>query len=142
MNSHSQNIMKSGKSYEDMFEKTLIYRKEPYIRNKHKGIDFIIRDNIYVELKNMNDGGSVIEKIPHTIFKYYEMYKFKKIYIVSDFEEFHKNDFKLLSHIRFLEKYLKINVFITKMATFFDDLDDFKPYEKINPQGKKFICMN
>ena len=109
MNSHSQNIMESGKSYEDMFEKTLIYRKEPYIRNKHKGIDFIIRDNIY---------------------------------IVSDFEEFHKNDFKLLSHIRFLEKYLKINVFITKMATFFDDLDDFKPYEKINPQGKKFICMN
>tara|TARA_Y100000310_G_C20046379_1_gene518519 strand:+ start:90 stop:491 length:402 start_codon:yes stop_codon:yes gene_type:complete len=50
-------------------------------------IDFIVNPNtknaIYIDCTNQNVGGSVEEKLPHKVWKYYQKYKYKEVYIVE-----------------------------------------------------------
>ena len=75
--------------------------------NGSNGIDYIVLDEFYIDSKNQTQGGTVDEKIPHTIFKYYEKYKQPKYYIVGYYE--YKESIK--RHIKFLEDKLNIKVY-------------------------------
>ena len=88
-------INKSGKELEDNIENFLISEDIPHTRQK-KGIDFIINDSIYVEAKNQNGGGSVDEKLPHTVWKYHKQYKINHMIIVHGK---HKISKAILNHL-------------------------------------------
>lgn len=76
----------SGTNLEDRFENFLIEKKYSYKRQtakvKKEQIDFIIDNKFYVECTNQNVSGSVQDKIPHKIYKYYHTYKYKEVYVV------------------------------------------------------------
>lgn len=77
---------KSGTDLESKLEKFLIEKNIPFIRqtSKHKKeqIDFIINNTFYVECTNQNVSGSVQDKIPHKIYKYYHIYNYKEVYVI------------------------------------------------------------
>lgn len=72
----------SGNILEDKIENFLISKGIPYERNKHNGIDFIINNELYIDAKNQNTGGSVDEKLPFTVWKYKNKYKINHMIIV------------------------------------------------------------
>ena len=78
---------RSGFVLEDMLERKLKELNIAYKRAKigsHE-IDYIIQtddDTFYVECKNQNGSGSVEEKIPHTVWKYWQKYDYKDVYII------------------------------------------------------------
>ncbi len=92
-------INESGKGGEDKFQELLDYHNIPYKRAKtgQSAIDFIINPNgqkqliKYVDIKNQNVGGSVVEKIPHTIWKYKRLYDYEEVYIVEGEYDIDKN---------------------------------------------------
>ena len=57
----------------------------PYKRQLHgkSQIDFIINGSIYADCTNQNSVGSVEEKIPHKVWKYWKMYGYKDVYIIK-----------------------------------------------------------
>lgn len=78
---------KSGASMEKKLQSFLIQNCIPYKyqTNGKSEIDFIIGtdDNlIYADCTNQNETGSVDEKLPHKIWKYYKKYKYDVVYII------------------------------------------------------------
>jgi|CryBogDrversion2_7_1035282.scaffolds.fasta_scaffold00190_5 hypothetical protein len=76
-------------------------------------IDFIIETvskKIYADCTNQNSSGSVIDKLPQKIFKYYRKHKMDKFYIIRGlYKDFPK---PVLEHIKFLEEQFNVEVFI------------------------------
>ena len=103
----SNPINESGTLGENHFETLLKENDFPFKPGGNNGIDFIVLDEFYIDSKNQTQGGSIDEKIPHTIFKYYEKYKQPKYYIVGYYE--YKESIK--RHIKFLENKLNIKVY-------------------------------
>ena len=103
----SNPINESGTLGENHFETLLNENDIPFKSGGNNGIDYIVFDKFYMDSKNQTQGGSVDEKIPHTIFKYYEKYKQPKYYIVGYYE--YKESIK--RHIKFLENKLNIKVY-------------------------------
>ena len=65
--------------------KTFLHEKSipfKYQKNGKHEIDFIIGEGIHADCTNQNVTGSVDEKIPHKIWKYFEKYKYKDVYII------------------------------------------------------------
>ena len=104
----------SGITLEDSMESELRNLGLPYKRNK-SGIDFIVgTGNYYIECKNQTQGGSVVEKLPHTIWKYKMKYDFDTLYIVQPYQE---SMGKVLDHIKFLESVMSIKVRMVSYTT-------------------------
>lgn len=76
----------NGTDLESRLENFLIEKNIPYIRQtaktKKEQIDFIIDGKFYVECTNQNVSGSVQDKIPHKIYKYYHIYNYKEVYVI------------------------------------------------------------
>ena len=88
----SNPINESGTSLEERLEAYLIEKNIQYKKQKsgkHE-IDFIIQQPDgpwYVECTNQNKGGSVAEKLPHKVRKYYRLLRFKKMYnLIGEFK--------------------------------------------------------
>ena len=103
----SNPINESGTLGENHFETLLNENDIPFKSGGNNGIDYIVFDKFYMDSKNQTQGGSVDEKIPHTIFKYHEKYNQPKYYIVGYYE--YKESIK--RHIKFLENKLNIKVY-------------------------------
>ena len=78
----------SGQLLEDMVENYCVSNKISYKRARpgaHE-IDFIIESNkgkIFADCTNQNSGGSVEEKLPHKLWKYFKKYQYRNVYIVK-----------------------------------------------------------
>ena len=90
----------SGQLLEDMVENYCVSNKISYKRAKpgaHE-IDFIIESNkgkIFADCTNQNSGGSVEEKLPHKLWKYFKKYQYRNVYIIKGD---HKISPKVLEH--------------------------------------------
>ena len=90
----------SGQLLEDMVENYCVSNKISYKRARpgaHE-IDFIIESNkgkIFADCTNQNSGGSVEEKLPHKLWKYFKKYQYRNVYIVKGD---HKISQKVLEH--------------------------------------------
>ena len=87
----------SGKKLEDTVEQYLVENHIAYQRAKAGAfeIDFIIDTDfgkVYADCTNQNVVGSVEEKLPHKIWKYYKKYKYDNVYII-------KGDQKISNHV-------------------------------------------
>ena len=78
----------SGQLLEDMVENYCVSNKISYKRAKpgaHE-IDFIIdssKGKIFADCTNQNSGGSVEEKLPHKLWKYFKKYQYRNVYIIK-----------------------------------------------------------
>ena len=78
----------SGQLLEDKVE---AYCRENNIsykraRSGEHAIDFIIessRGKIFADCTNQNSGGSVEEKLPHKLWKYFKKYQYRNVYIIK-----------------------------------------------------------
>ena len=90
----------SGQLLEDMVENYCVSNKISYKRARpgaHE-IDFIIESNkgkLFADCTNQNSGGSVEEKLPHKLWKYFKKYQYRNVYIVKGD---HKISPKVLEH--------------------------------------------
>ena len=78
---------KSGQELETQLKMFLIEKDFSFIQQKPSQpvIDFVIDTQdgkIYVDCTNQNESGSVIDKIPHKIWKYHRMYNYSDVYII------------------------------------------------------------
>ena len=78
----------SGKRLELLVEKFCKQNSIGYTRAKSgaREIDFIITKDeqiFYADCTNQNVGGSVEEKLPHKIWKYYKQYQYDEVYIIT-----------------------------------------------------------
>lgn len=109
----------SGLELEDALENKLKSLDIAYHRAKtgsHE-IDFIIRTEnnlFYVECKNQNGSGTVEEKIPHTVWKYWKKYNYKDVYIIrGDYMPSakiieHCEYYPFTTHIMTLEEFIRL----------------------------------
>ena len=88
---------KSGQELERKLMDFLIEKKIPFKRQRPRQpeIDFVIDNTIYADCTNQNVEGSVQEKIPHKIWKYYKKYGYKEVYIIRGF---HIPDRSVIQH--------------------------------------------
>ena len=90
----------SGQLLEDMVENYCVSNKISYKRAKpgaHE-IDFVIESNkgkIFADCTNQNSVGSVEEKLPHKLWKYFKKYQYRNVYIIKGD---HKISAKVLEH--------------------------------------------
>ena len=90
----------SGQLLEDKVEKYCVSNKISYKRAKpgaHE-IDFVIESNkgkIFADCTNQNSVGSVEEKLPHKLWKYFKKYQYRNVYIIKGD---HKISAKVLEH--------------------------------------------
>lgn len=87
----------SGALLEDQVEKYCIENNILYTRAKAGAfeIDFIIdtdKGKVYADCTNQNSVGSVEEKLPHKIWKYYKKYNYNNVTIV-------KGNHKIANHV-------------------------------------------
>ena len=109
----SNPINESGSKLEDLVEDFLFKNKYRFIDGGNKDIDFIIEttnEKIYVDCTNQNTEGSVIDKLPHKIYKYYQKHKMNDFYIIRGlYKKFPESVFE---HINFLENCFNFKVII------------------------------
>jgi hypothetical protein len=78
----------SGQLLEDMVENYCVSNKISYKRARpgaHE-IDFIIESNkgkLFADCTNQNTVGSVEEKLPHKLWKYFKKYQYRNVYIIK-----------------------------------------------------------
>lgn len=90
-------------------------------------IDYIIHSmngDIYIECANQNSKGSVMDKIPHKVFKYWIRYRMKEIYIVrGKWQSFSES---ILEHLEHLRKTCSIDI---KIVSFEEIINVLKTTE-------------
>ena len=119
-------INESGLKLEESLENYLRVNGLPYKRNSN-GIDFIVGDGqYYIECKNQTQGGSVNEKLPHTIWKYRKKYGMDTMYIIQPYTD---GMGVVMNHIQWLESMLGINVHIVS----YEDMCNVLSGNKIEP---------
>ena len=87
----------SGQELEDKVQLHCVLNNLSYQRAKTGSfeIDFIIetdKGKVYADCTNQNVGGSVEEKLPHKIWKYYKKYKYDNVSIIQ-------GDHKVSNHV-------------------------------------------
>ena len=87
----------SGQELEDKVQLHCVLNNLSYLRAKTGSfeIDFIIetdKGKVYADCTNQNVGGSVEEKLPHKIWKYYKKYKYDNVSIIQ-------GDHKVSNHV-------------------------------------------
>jgi hypothetical protein len=119
----SNPINESGSKLEDLVEDFLFKNNYQFIDGGSKDIDFIIEtrnEKIYVDCTNQNTEGSVIDKLPHKIYKYYRKHKMNNFYIIRGlYKNFPESVFE---HINFLENYFNFKVIILTYDEFIEML--------------------
>ena len=106
----------SGRELEDDMETFLIKYEYPYSRNSN-GIDFIVHTDVhtyYIECKNQNRGGSVVEKLPHTVWKYKMKYDMETLHIIQPYRDYMG---RVMEHIEWLKEKLDMQIWIGDFAT-------------------------
>jgi hypothetical protein len=78
---------KSGIQLETLLKMFLIEKEFTFTQQKagQSVIDFIIDvddGKIYADCTNQNEPGSVMDKIPHKIWKYHKKYNYQEVYII------------------------------------------------------------
>ena len=114
-------INKSGQELEKEMSLFLDKNNIPYDGGGSQCIDFKIRTEsgiIYLDCTNQNVGGSVMEKLPHKIWKYWNKFKFNEVVITRGREKPNK---VLNEHIKWLEDILSIRVYVLS----FNESKDF-----------------
>jgi len=102
----------SGKEGEKSLGNFLKSKNIPYKSGGSKTIDYTIfleNKTVYVECTNQNVEGSVMEKLPHKIWKYHQRIGFKEVIIQRGNLELGKG---VMSHIRDIESQKGIRVMI------------------------------
>jgi len=98
-------INESGNKLEKNLEVFLKKNNFSYKRQKSGApeIDFIIpiKENktIYADCTNQNVAGSVYDKVPHKVWKYWDTYKYDEVYIIRGKEMPPKAVIKHLEHL-------------------------------------------
>ena len=109
---------KSGTILEEKLELFLKQNNVAYKRQRsgHNEIDFIIHLNedktIYADCTNQNVLGSVEEKIPHKVWKYFKKYNYKEVYIIKGKYNISKS---VIEHLKEDEK---LRGYITQIVSF------------------------
>jgi len=119
----SNPINESGSILENLVEDFLIKNKYQFIDGGSKDIDFIIEttnERIYVDCTNQNTEGSVIDKLPHKIYKYYKKHKMNDFYIIRGL--YKKFPEPVFEHIKHLENYFNLKVIILTYDEFIEML--------------------
>ena len=122
-----------GRALEDKLEKHLIENNIPYTKQKGGGqelqIDFQIHitqdETIYVECNGQNVEGSVEEKVPHKVWKYWDKYKYKEVFFILGKKNLRKSVSK---HLKELEKIYDIKIHLMS-------LDEFCEFLKLKNMG-------
>ena len=128
-------INNSGKELETDLRNWLVEKDIPFTQSADgpkADIDFIIHSKkpMYIECHNQNTKGSVDEKIPHKVYKYWDKHKMKEIWIVKGKYPLNK---RIKGHIKLLETLCEIEVKI-------ETLDSIKNKVISNPiQRNKFF---
>lgn len=112
-----QNIINiKGEELEDKLKDWLNENKIPYtksVKGPKGDIDFIIHTNktkLFIECANQNIKGSVVDKIPHKVFKYWFKHKMDTIYLLrGSYNKFTKS---IMEHIKHIENTCDIKVHI------------------------------
>lgn len=78
---------KSGEELETQLKMFLIEKEFSFVQQKsgQSVIDFIIEtedEKIYADCTNQNESGSIMDKIPHKIWKYHRLYDYSNVYII------------------------------------------------------------
>jgi len=123
-------INESGTKLEEEIEFFLKSNKFPYVRQKSGApeIDFIISINknltIYADCTNQNVSGSVSDKVPHKVFKYWKKYDYDEVYIIRGIE-FPPRTVK--EHLEWFEKTTSVKTHIVTSEEFCKILLNQKP---------------
>lgn len=112
-------INESGKKLEIELRDFLREKGIPFQRSgegSDVGIDFRIYIDdrtLWVECANQNVGGSVVEKIPHKVFKYWKKYGMDKIFLLRGAYNIFNEP--LIDHLKLIEKTCNIEVEIVSI---------------------------
>ena len=83
-------------------------------------IDFIIGD-IYADCTNQNGSGSVEEKLPHKVWKYWDKYDFDEVYIIRGD---HMIGDKVIKHLDWYEEQGIFTTHIVTLNEFLEMIDN------------------
>jgi hypothetical protein len=119
----SNPINESGSILENLVENFLVKNDYQFIGGGSNDIDFIIKTTnrkIYADCTNQNAKGSIIDKLPHKIYKYYKKHKMNEFYVIrGSYKNFPNSVFE---HINFLEDYFNFKVIILTYDEFINIL--------------------
>lgn len=117
----------SGKGLEWELKVWLDTNRIPYTKSVEgpKGdIDFIIHTDtqMYIECANQNRKGSVMDKIPHKVFKYWNKHKMKKIHILrGSYNKFSKS---INKHLELISSVCDIEITICDIKELQNELNN------------------
>ena len=123
-------INQSGTKLEDEVESFLKSNDFPFRKQKSGApeIDFIIPTNtnrsIFADCTNQNSTGSVYDKVPHKVWKYWKKYEYDEVYIIRGTELPPK---AVKKHLQWFEKVIGVKTHIMTFEEFCDMLMDKKP---------------
>lgn len=131
-------IKQSGLSLEQDLEHFLDSHQIPYWKgvDQKMEIDFIVRDihgnEVYIECKNQQSQGSVVDKLPHTIWKYHRKYQMQQLFLLVG--NIHVIPDYIHENIQWLEQQLHLKVHIMSLSDMKQHLlDDISNYQYISP---------
>ena len=115
----------SGQELEDKVQLHCVLNNLSYQRAKTGSfeIDFIIetdKGKVYADCTNQNVGGSVEEKLPHKIWKYYKKYKYDNVSIIQGD---HKVSNHVLEHCKDLARVYKFDLKFVSCEQFCNSLN-------------------
>ena len=114
-------INESGTKLEDEVESFLKSNNFSFRKQKPGApeIDFIIPTNrnrsIFADCTNQNGTGSVYDKVPHKVWKYWEKYEYDEVYIIRGTELPPK---AVKKHLQWFEKVTGVNTHIISFEEF------------------------
>ena len=115
----------SGQELEERVQQYCVLNDLSYQRAKTGSfeIDFIIetdKGTVYADCTNQNVGGSVEEKLPHKIWKYYKKYKYDNVSIIQGE---HKVSNHVLEHCKDLARVYNFDLKFVSCEQFFNTLN-------------------
>jgi len=123
-------INESGTKLEEDLESFLKSNEFPYKRQKSgaEAIDFIIPTkgnySIFADCTNQNVSGSVYDKVPHKVWKYWDKYDYDEVYIIRGKELPPK---KVKKHLKWFKEKTGVETHIISLEEFCDMLMGKKP---------------
>jgi hypothetical protein len=135
-------INSSGLAMEDSVESFLLEQNIPYQRSssgKHE-IDFILSTKdgpLYLECSNQNVPGSVEEKLPHKLWKYYKKYQFDNVILVTGILNINK---RVVDHCFEITETYKFNLQILTLPDLYVYLYCLLSGDKISDPLERFYA--
>ena len=126
-------INESGKTLELELQMWLNENECSYTKSangRYGDIDYIVhtkKAEYYIECTNQNIKGSVMDKIPHKVFKYWFRHKMKVIYVLrGSYTKFSKS---IHEHLDFISKQCGIEINIVSLI----ELQNILMNKKVKP---------